>query len=217
MSMHVAVVDIGSPEKKNLGWAIEGPSLSDSGGDVDRFIERSGEVMRTGPLALGFEAPMYVPMRDLPEYLTRGRSGEANRPFSAGAGCGALVTGLVVVPYILAGLLKACPFATASLDWTTLPTRPGEVFLFEAFVSGVGRKGSVTTVDHVADARAALHRFQAKAAGPAPMTSDLGDSVCLNLLGAALLRTGWPVGVGVLSQPCLVVRAQPALSGAVSA
>ena len=58
-SLHVAVVDIGS--LPNLGWAVEGPSVDDSGTDIDLCIESLVKAMRAGPLALGFEAPMFVP------------------------------------------------------------------------------------------------------------------------------------------------------------
>ena len=53
---------------------------------------------------------MFVPIRVDPKRLTATRSGEfekglPSRPFSASAGATALVTGLVVVSYILATLL----------------------------------------------------------------------------------------------------------------
>jgi hypothetical protein len=53
------------------------------------------------PVALGFECPLFVPLNLQPEALTTARSGEGSRPWSAGAGCGALATGLVQVAWIL--------------------------------------------------------------------------------------------------------------------
>jgi hypothetical protein len=58
-SLHVAVVDIGS--LANLGWVIEGPAVTESGTDIDSCIEALVEGAKTGPLAMGFEAPMFVP------------------------------------------------------------------------------------------------------------------------------------------------------------
>jgi len=57
--LHAAVVDIGS--LRNLGWVIEAPSVTKSGTDVDSCIEVLASAMKVGPLALGFEAPMFVP------------------------------------------------------------------------------------------------------------------------------------------------------------
>jgi len=60
-----------------------------------------------GPLALGFEASMFVPIRTDAKRLTVARSGELgkglpSRPFPVSAGATSLVTGLVVVSYISA-------------------------------------------------------------------------------------------------------------------
>ena len=85
-----------------------------------------------GPLALGFEAPMFVPIRTDPERLTAARNGEfgkglPSRPFSASAGATSLVTGLVVVSYILNTLRPLVPEATATLDWRLPPVGPGRL------------------------------------------------------------------------------------------
>jgi hypothetical protein len=109
--MNVAVVDIGKPGV-NFGWAMVGNATAE-GRDIDECVQSLAAALRIGPLALGFEAPMFVPIRADPKRLTVARSGEfgkgvPSRPFSAGAGAAALVTGMVVVSYILATLLSAC-------------------------------------------------------------------------------------------------------------
>jgi hypothetical protein len=40
------------------------------------------------------------------------------------------------------------------------------------------------------------------------IVSALDDPVVFNLLGAALLRTGWTIDANVLWQPCLVVKSE---------
>jgi hypothetical protein len=95
--MNVAVVDIGRPGA-NFGWAMVG-NITAEGTDIDVCVETLAAALRNGPLALGFEAPMFIPIRTDPKRLTAARSGEvgkgmAVRPFSAGAGAAALVTGL---------------------------------------------------------------------------------------------------------------------------
>jgi hypothetical protein len=101
-SLHVAVVDIGS--LKNLGWVVEGPSVVGSGTDIDLCVEALASAIDTGPLALGFEAPMFVPYGRKRCDLDKARKGDGDRAFSASAGACVLAKGLVIVPYILEGL-----------------------------------------------------------------------------------------------------------------
>ena len=165
--------------------------------------------LRIGPPALGFEAPMFIPIRTNPKRLTSARSGEfgkgiRSRPFSASAGATSLVTGLVVVSYILTTLRPLVPEATATLDWRLPPVGPGQLMLFEAFVTDQ-RKTADTR--HVEDAHLAIAAFQRGMREPASFQSSVEEPSCLSLLGAMMLRTGWGVDPGILSIPCLVVRA----------
>ena len=194
-----AVVDIGSPAKGRLGWYA---SPADQGGqDVEALTDLLAAALRQGPCALGFEAPMFVPYGRGLDRLTSARIGEGNRPWSAGAGAGALATALVVVPHILQRLRKKAPTARAVLDWRQPPTNADELLLFEAFVSS-----SAKGLDHVDDARRATKKFEA-ACGHLEGGNAIGEEHCLGLLGAALLRTGWTTELAVLNAPVLVVRA----------
>jgi hypothetical protein len=109
--LHAAVVDIGKPGK-NLGFALAGPSPCD-GTDLDAGIVAVVTALRNGLVALGFEAPMFGPIRDDPMALTKARRGEAfqgiSRPFSARAGATVLVTALVVVTYVMCRLRARAP------------------------------------------------------------------------------------------------------------
>jgi hypothetical protein len=98
--MNIAVVDIGKPGV-NFGWAMVGNATAE-GIDIDVCVKTLAAALRIGPLALGFEAPMFVPIRNDPNRLTTARKGDSgkgrpSRPFSASAGATVLVTGLVVV------------------------------------------------------------------------------------------------------------------------
>ena len=82
--MHIAVVDIGKPGA-NFGWAMVGDTTAE-GNDIDVCILSLAAALRNGPLALGFEAPMFVPIRTDPNRLTAARIGEfgkglPSRPF----------------------------------------------------------------------------------------------------------------------------------------
>ena len=205
--MHAAVIDIGSPKKKNLGWAISGPTRC-QGTDLDQCVGVLASALDAGPLALGFEAPMFVPCHQSPSDLTKARQGECvggiNRAFSAGAGSAVLVTGLVVVPYLLTKLRARVPGATATLDWRAPPTERKHLLLFEAFVTNQKKTGDSR---HVEDARRAVEAFQDGMRDPAQLKSAVVVDSCFSLIGAMLLRTGWTHDLAILHEPCLVVRA----------
>ncbi len=159
--MRVAVIDIGSPEKDNIGWAIVGRK-SDCGTDLDKCVKSLARALEAGPLALGFEAPMFVPMREEPKSLTEARRGEGNRAFSAGPGATALVTSTVVAPYVLRRLREDVRDAAATLDWRDWPgdrAGPKQMLLFEAFVTNQnGNKDN----RHVEDAKLAAEEIYSK-------------------------------------------------------
>lgn len=204
--MHVAVIDIGKPGR-SLGWSMAGPRTAE-GTDIDQCVAELTTVLRDGPVALGFEAPMFVPLRQDAANLLAARIGEcgegiANRPFSAGAGPTALVTALVVVPYVLSRLRAGVPDAKATLNWQSPACRSRELLLFEAFVAN---QQNPDDTRHVQDARLAVAAFQRGMQDPARFESSVVEPTCLSLLGAMLLRTGWTEDVAILSEPCLVVR-----------
>jgi hypothetical protein len=205
--MHIAVVDIGKPGK-SFGWSMFGPRPSE-GNNIDSCVEALAAALKGGALALGFEAPMFVPLRQVPSALLAARNGECgvgipSRPFSAGAGPTALVTGLVVVPYILSGLRDAAPDAVATLDWHAPLSNPGQLLLFEAFVTNQKKSNDSR---HVEDARLAVEAFRHRIAAPERFDSSVVEEHCFNLLGAMMLRTNWASDPRILSQACLVVRA----------
>ena len=205
--MNVAVIDIGSPRKNNIGWAIVGPQAS-AGTDLDAGVAALAEAVHAGPLALGFEAPMFVPMRERPETLANARDGERDRAFSASAGASVLVTATVVVPYVLGELRRAVPDAVATLNWRGWPyggASKREILLFEAFVSHKSSRGSGKR-RHVDDAGAAADALHAKLAHGESVESAVTVKRSFSLLGAMMVRTGWTNDVSVLAQPCLVIN-----------
>jgi hypothetical protein len=206
--MFCSVIDIGTPGK-SLGWA----ALSTAGDmvdgtDVDTCIGLLSKALRVGPVALGFEAPMWIPTRLDPTRLTSARHGEAgpglaSRPFSASAGATVLVTGMVVVTYVMRRLRELAPDATVHYDWRNFPNEPGQLLVWEAFVTNQKKTHDTR---HVEDAKLALAAFLSGMESPQAFRSSVEEPDCLNLLGAALLKAGWTSDVALLSAPCLVVR-----------
>jgi hypothetical protein len=195
--LHIAVVDIG--KLSNLGWVIEGPSISKNGTDIDSCIEALATAMRVGPLALGFEAPMFVPYGRERCDLDKARNGEGDRAFSAGAGAAVLTKALVIVPYILGEVRRRVRDARPKFNWHTRLS-PQDLLLFEAFVTHVSERS------HVECARLALEKFPRNLNDRASLESAVREPFTLNLLGAILLRMGWIDDLAVLAEPCLVVR-----------
>jgi hypothetical protein len=196
-SLHVAVVDIGG--LMNLGWVVEGPSVTISGTDIDLCIAALVRAMKIGPLALGFEAPMFVPYRSKRGDLDKARKGDGDRAFSAGAGASVLTKGLVVFPYILEGLRSRAETARPTFKWRARLCER-DLLLFEAFVTHMGKSS------HVDCARLALKKFPKEWEKRASLESAIEEPSTLNLLGAILLRIGWTDDLTMLSEPCLVVR-----------
>ena len=61
------------------------------GSSIAELVRLVADDLHSGALvALGFECPLFVPLRERAEELTSGRHGDGNRPWSAGAGCAVL-------------------------------------------------------------------------------------------------------------------------------
>lgn len=197
-SLHVAVVDIGS--LANLGWAVAGASVNKSGTDIDSCTESLAKAKECGPLALGFEAPMFVPYARQRNDLDKCRKGEGTRAFGASAGACVLAKGLVIIPYILEGLRRRVKDARPTFKWRS-PLSNRDLLLFEAFVTNMGK-----SVAHVECARLAIDQFSKGWGNRASFQSAVDGQCTMNLLGAMLLRMGWTTDPSILSEPCLVVR-----------
>ncbi len=200
----VVVVDIGSPGK-NIGWSARGLT-NQKGSSVDALIELLARTLPIASVALGFEAPMFLPARDEYPRLTTARSGEGSHAFSSGPSATVLVTGLVVIRYLLSNLRKRIPQASATFDWTKQPIGPGNLLLFEAFVTGQPKEREEP---HIADADLAAASFASLLERKGHLETAIEETECLNLLGAILLHTGWSTDIDILHQPCLVIKPEP--------
>lgn len=196
--------DIGSVEKGRFGWFGAGPDEKPMlGRCIEDLASAVAQKINSGAkVALGFECPLFAPLRDMPMLLTKARAGEGNRSWSAGAGCGALATGLVEVTWLL-NTIRAITLksSVAFLDWKAFEKANGGLFLWEAFVSGKA-KGS----GHAHDAEIAVQRFRESLPNP-ELANAISETNVLSLVGACMLRTGWSANVQLISAPCLVIKA----------
>lgn len=203
--------DVGSVAK-NFGWArisTDGARVA-AGNLIDDLAAQLSTDLAAGHLvALGFECPLWVPLPTESLDLGKARPGEAGpgrraRPWSAAAGSGSLVSGLVQVPWLL-GKIRAevDQGRTATTDWAVFKDKRTALFVWEAMVTDSAKGGS-----HEDDAKIGALAF--KAALPDPRESDAcpPSGGVYSLGGAALLQSGWSTDVQDLKRPCIVIRAR---------
>jgi len=202
----VCCADIGSVRQGNFGWwaQSEGPTPESEAGDRLEILATwvAGQINLGCKVALGFECPLFVPLPVNAEDLGRARAGEGNRPWSAGAGSGALATGLAQVPWILGQIRTSTSQPIpAWLDWDQFVRSETGLFLWEAFVSGSSKGTS-----HTDDARKAVAAFQNSLPSPFQANAVTCAEGTVSLVGHAIVSTDWMDDLPLLSQPCLVIR-----------
>ena len=101
--MDIYCADIGSITSGNFGWyGLKSDGTSASGQEIEELAELVlNGLNATKKVALGFEAPMFVPFRKDPETLTQKRKGETDKNWIGGPGATVLATALVQVPWVL--------------------------------------------------------------------------------------------------------------------
>jgi len=203
-SLITVCADVGSVAKGNFGWWSSSGACGDRPSGLASYI---AEALNDGsPVALGFECPLFVPLVQDELLLTSARPGEGSRPWSVGAGCGSLTTGLVQVAWVLQEIRKRLDGEPqAYLSWEEFEAAGSGLFLWEAFVTGKAKGDS-----HTADAKLGATSFINSLPIPQRFNSVICESGVYSLVGAALLRTKWSSDTQLLFQPCLVLRASVA-------
>ena len=209
----ICCADIGSIKNHNFGWAsVRGDTRRGGkaiGGLVDEVV---GRLAAGGKVALGFECPLWVPVPDDPSGLTAGRAVDGNKPWSAGAGAGALAAGLTETAWILREIGRGLEDTGAMLppayvDWEGFTGAATGIFLWEAFVTGAAKGAGAAGEDgHIADAQTACEEFAARLPDPTSKSVDEPPHAARSLIGAALLWSGWSEDVDLLRARCLVVK-----------
>lgn len=197
----VGVIDVGAP--RNIGWAICSGGKRFPGTDLDEFVGTFAAEAKGRPAALGFEAPLFIPAHKEFLKITSSRTGEGDRPWSAGAGATVTTIGVAVMLYTLAKLRPLVRAdRSATLDWKSWP-RGDDLLVFEAFVSGKNHGGPN---EHARDALTAASGFLAAIPNLDAVNKVTADDA-LSLVGACLAKTKWvPTSEAILSATCLVIR-----------
>ena len=199
-SLAIYCADVGSIPEGNFAWARgerrSAVKITHKGKNIAELAERILLDFGTGrPVALGFECPLFLPVRDDPLTITEQRDGEHGHPWSGGPGPPVLVTGLAQTLWLLKTVRR--PRIRPFLDWNDF-TRAGKgLFLWEAFVLSRGRSHEKVAVTAVKLFAREVHRIR-PAGGLQPDVQSL--------IGAALLRTGWSQDLSLLKRSCVVIK-----------
>ena len=216
----VYACDVGSTRIRvpKFAWARILPERSSEvvgSSDIRLLLSYLEDDLRDGrSLALGFEAPLFMPIPDRAEDLSRGRSGEGGRSMFAQAGAAVATLGLHQAAWILRGLFLSggvgCGFTLDCAAWP--PAGPRAIlFCWEAFVSQGAHSTSLIRAD-VEDAATAAKEFlisedDLKAA------NAVGTERPLSMIGAAALWSGWATDLTVLREPALVIKPEMPYDG----
>ena len=204
--MIIWCADIGSIKKKNFGWCRAELGKIDSwsiGTSIEEFSIGIAKDLSNGyKVAVGFECPLFLPIPDEPLNLTSARNGEKDRAWSAGAGCGALATGLTETVWILNRIKELAGIGIkVTFRWNEFTNEVFNLFIWEAFVS----KGA-KALTHSGDAEIAVKIFIKEYPLIVQANAVTAENP-YNLVAAALLRTGISNDIGMLSESCIVIKA----------
>ena len=202
----VFCADVGSVKSGNFGWArtkvLSGvPVEHDHSNPRDLAGAVATELGNGHPVALGFECPLFVPVPDSPLELGSARQGEGSRAWSAGAGTGALATGLVQTAWVLDAVRALAPVCNLFFEWEHFAKSGCGLFVWEAFVTSQA-KGAT----HFDDAAIAVAAFTKTVRNP-PVASAVTAARPLSLIGAAALWCGWLNDRSALHSAPIVIRA----------
>lgn len=214
----VVGVDIGSVRQQpsEFAWAAIGTSgnLTAGGIDPESAVQAITQSLSEGKsVALCFEAPLSIPVPlATPEAWTtlgRARSGEGNRAWSAGAGAGALATGLAQGAWICERLATLDPQLSTTTQWPRWRSGEARLLIAEALVSGHGKPVAVQG-NHAADAQAAALALAEALRDDEPRSDvQCTPESAFNLGATMALRAGLRISPDELRMDILVVRAKP--------
>lgn len=206
-SLEVFCADVGSIARDSFAWARRIPRTEDEEVHRPKSIESLAasvvQVLRDGePVALGFEAPMFVPVPEDSTRLGKARPCDAPSPsWSSNVGASVLATAMVQVPWILRYTHDRVPDLPIHVGWPSFAEQKSGLLLWEAFVSGAA-KGET----HEEDARSGVQAFCEQLPNPGEASAQATERP-FSLLTAATIWAGFDVPPEEMRQASLLIRA----------
>jgi len=200
----VYACDIGSVKSGAFAWA-RNDSLNNAptaSGDIDDLITNIvNDVASGATISLGFEAPLFLPVPDDSTCLNSGRTGELNRSMFAPPGATVTTIAIHETAWILKRLQLALqPQPTLTLDWESNWQAPGQLFIWEAFVSSNAHSDT-----HERDAATAVQYFLDNIDDLSAANAVTCENP-LSLVAATAIWSGWLSDIQTLHLPCLVLK-----------
>lgn len=199
--------DVGSIAAGNFAWASADDDDPDQAGytDISTLAQAVNRDLADGrPVALGFESAQFIPVPEDPSKLGLARPNE-NPAWSSGPGANVMATGMAQAAWVLRAVKEAQrPAPKVFLEWKDFHTAGSGLMVWEAFVSGKGKKlAEKHASDHYADAKLACITLKERLPYPEP---DLHCPEPYSLAGAALLWSGLSKDLNLLHKSTLVIR-----------
>ena len=209
----IGSMEAGSRKENHFGWAgvsidpIEQQSSWQEGDNPQELADAVAYGLNQGAkVALGFESPLWIPVRENPWMLTRQRCDEGSPSWASQTGATVLTTGLAQVSWILKTIRDKPVNAKASLDWNLCRTSKDGLFVWEAFVSGPAKAERSDPDSHIKDAQTGVRAFIEALPDLEPDVTAPPKSRTCSLIGAALLWAGWSTDLSLLGQTCRVIK-----------
>lgn len=191
--MYIAGVDVG--KYVNIGFYLEQETLEHETTNecsFENFLENLQKIM---PLAIGFEAPLFVPGKCNKD-MTRARHGiDHNRAWTCTSSFQCLFP---ILNCFFAKLKEKCPQSSVYTSFKEFersenPNNPNRVFIFESFISGSGTNYtqelcSSENSEHYADARLTAKLEQLNFQGKGETIADFEDFINLPKMFSELYR-----------------------------
>ncbi len=182
--------------------------------DIEALAEAVAADLDAGRnVALGFEAPQFIPVPTEASDLCRGRRNEGSRSFAAPAGLAVAGLGIHQAAWVLRRVAEHCRSVRFGVNPSMWPPCSGDSLLFcwEAFVSGDAHSDS-----HIRDAATAAIGFLHNERNLAAATTVTTEHP-LSLIAAAALWSGLTIDVGLLHDATAVIRPAAAYMGEIQA
>jgi hypothetical protein len=179
---------------------------------IDKLVQQLESDIRQGcSIALGFEAPLFIPVPEDWKDLSKGREGEGDRSFASQVGLTVCALGIHQSAWILRSLYESlsreCDFTLDPKCWPPSGQRP-VVFCWEAFVSGAAH-----SEQHLMDAATAVHFFWRHETNLEEAREPVSAEKPLSLIGSVALWSGWVSDLEYIHEQTLVIRPKEPFRG----
>lgn len=211
MKRIVYACDIGStkPKTNSFGWVrsdLKAAFKPAGSANIDELVNHLTKDLGSGAsVALGFEAPLFMPVPDNSDDLSCARDGEGNRSMFAPAGGYVTTLACHQIAFILNKISSFKSTHDLILDEASWKScKKPTILLWEAFVSG--KEVHAPKGNHIGDAATAAHLFHMEQKSLEKNSSVTTSHDCFSILGAVAIWSGWLKNKSALKKKCLVLR-----------